>query len=158
AYLDEITIDEGNSDSSVATQRVLDGQSLGTGDFVPPASQLRKLSAAHSDELQLVPTGGTRYIALNTKVAPLDDLNVRNATLAVCDRNAMRLTFGGAIAGPVASGFLPPGLPGFDQAGGLQQGSGAFDFLRSPTGNLQLAESYMRKAGYASGKYTGSAN
>ena len=157
AYLDEITIDEGNSDTSVATQRVLDGQSLATGDIVPPASALKKLAGAHSPQLQLVPSGGTRYIALNTKVPPLDDLNVRKAILAVFDRNAMRLTFGGSIAGPIAGGFLPPGLPGFDEAGGLRQGS-AFDFLRSPSGNLELAQSYMRKAGYPSGRYTGSAN
>jgi peptide/nickel transport system substrate-binding protein len=157
AYLDAITIEEGNSDTSVATQRVLNGQSLATGDFVPPPSQLAKLSRAHSSELQLVPSGGTRYIALNTTVPPLDNLNVRRAILAVFDRNAMRLTFGGSIAGPIATGFLPPGLPGFDEAGGLRQGSG-FDFLRSPTGNLTLAQSYMRKAGYASGKYTGGAS
>ena len=44
-------------------------------------------------------------------------------------------------------------MPGFEEAGGLQ-GPG-YDFLASPTANMPLAESYMKKAGYPSGKYTG---
>ena len=51
--------------------------------------------------------------------------------------------------------FIPPGVAGFDESGGA--GGPGYDFYASPTGNLALAESYMKKAGYPSGKYTGSA-
>ena len=44
-------------------------------------------------------------------------------------------------------------MPGFEQAGG-NAGPG-YDFYANPNGNLALAESYMKKAGYPSGKYTG---
>ena len=40
-------------------------------------------------------TGRFRYVALNTKVKPFDDINVRKAVVAAIDRNAMRLAFGG---------------------------------------------------------------
>jgi peptide/nickel transport system substrate-binding protein len=44
-------------------------------------------------------------------------------------------------------------MPGFEQAGGTA-GPG-YDFYANPNGNVALAESYMKKAGYPSGKYTG---
>ena len=49
--------------------------------------------------------------------------------------------------------YIPPGLAGFDEAGGMD-GPGV-DFLSKPTGDLNLAMEYMKKAGYASGKYDG---
>jgi peptide/nickel transport system substrate-binding protein len=44
-------------------------------------------------------------------------------------------------------------VPGFEQAGGAE-GTGA-DYLSSPSGNPALAASYLKKAGFASGRYTG---
>ena len=49
------------------------------------------------------PSGGTRYIALNTTIQPFDNINVRKAVIAASDRNALRLTRGGAIVGDIAS-------------------------------------------------------
>jgi peptide/nickel transport system substrate-binding protein len=57
--------------------------------------------------------------------------------------------------GTVATHFLPPGVAGFDEAGGTK-GPG-FDFVSSPTANVTLAKSYMKKAGYKNGMYTGPA-
>ena len=51
--------------------------------------------------------------------------------------------------GSVATHFLPPGTPGHAQAGPTP------DFLASPGGNAALAASYLKKAGFASGKYSG---
>ena len=56
--------------------------------------------------------------------------------------------------GTVATHFIPPQMPGFD-AGGRQRRYPAYDFYANPNGNLALAESYLKKAGYPSGKYTG---
>jgi peptide/nickel transport system substrate-binding protein len=69
------------------------------------------------------------------------------------DRTALRQTRGGPTLGPIASHFIPPSMPGFEDAGG-DKGPG-FDFVSSQTANIPLAMSYMKKAGYASGKYTG---
>jgi len=50
-------------------------------------------------------------------------------------------------------------LVGFDPTGAASTCGNGFgppsDYYANPNGNLSLAESYMRKAGYPSGKYTG---
>ena len=154
AYLDEIDNVEGNDDLVVASRRILSGQSMINGDFSPPTASLR--DALSQRATQVVFTGGasTRWIALNTKVKPFNDLNVRKAVLAGMDRNALVGTRGGALAGDVATHFLPPGMAGFDQAGGTA-GPGV-DFL-SPDGSPRpdVAANYFRAAGFASGKYEG---
>ena len=43
AYLDEVEFQAGNDDSAVATRRILSGESLASGDFEPPSSQLKRL-------------------------------------------------------------------------------------------------------------------
>jgi peptide/nickel transport system substrate-binding protein len=103
--------------------------------------------------VRLVDSGGGRWAALNTKAAPFDYVDVRRAVLAGFDRQAALLALGGKRVGTVATHFLPPGMPGFDAAGGVK-GTGA-DFLAAPGGNRALAASYLKRAGFASGKYTG---
>src|SRR3712207_6680600 len=54
AFVDAINIEEGNEDSNVASRRILDGQSLISGDGgVPPTVLKRALrSEEHTSELQ----------------------------------------------------------------------------------------------------------
>ena len=60
---------------------------------------------------------------------------------------------GGLLSGAIETHIIPPGIPGFQQAGGYAGPSGSqYDFNHYPHGNLTLAESYMKKAGYSSGK------
>lgn len=153
AYLDQIDVDEGNNDTTVASRQILDGQGQVNGDFIPPPPVLKSALSNNADQVLNPPSGGNRYVSMNTTIKPFDNINVRKAVIAVFDRTAMRLTRGGAVIGDIATHFIPPGVPGFDQAGGVK-GPG-YDFLASPDGNLQLAESYMKKAGYPSGRYTG---
>jgi peptide/nickel transport system substrate-binding protein len=101
-----------------------------------------------------LPGGGFRWFPLNTTVKPFTDLNVRKAVLAGFDRNAVRLARGGQFVGDMPTHFIPPGIPGFDEAGGLE-GPG-YDFLKNPSGDAALSASYFKKAGYKSGKYEGS--
>ena len=153
AYLDEVKIKEGNSDVTVASNQIVSGKSSINGDFGPPPAVLQKLYTTKSTQLIGAPSGGIRYISLNTTVKPLDNINVRKAIIAVSDRVAMLKARGGAVVGKVANHFLVPGVPGFEQAGGYK-GTGA-DFMATPGGDPALAASYMKKAGYPSGKYTG---
>jgi peptide/nickel transport system substrate-binding protein len=154
AYADSITIKEGN-DAQVASRQILDGQSMVSGDFQLPGTILSSVSKGdQKDQLVLTPpTGRFRYIALNTTVKPFDDPNVRKALSAVFDREAMRKAFGGSFVGEIPTHWIPPGQPGFEEAGGAD-GPGV-DFLSKPSGDLNLAMEYMKKAGYASGKYDG---
>jgi peptide/nickel transport system substrate-binding protein len=154
AYLDEIDNLEGNDDPGVSARRILTGQSMINGDFSPPPEQLKDAVQNHKDQIVFIGGGGGRWIAMNTKVKPFDNLNVRKAVLAGMDRNALILTRGGKIVGDVATHYLPPGIAGFDQAGGMK-GPGV-DFLSSDGKPLpDVSAKYFKAAGYASGKYEG---
>jgi peptide/nickel transport system substrate-binding protein len=153
AYLDEITFREGFTDVNSAFTRILEGESQVNGDILPTPAALKQAAQDYPDQLEVAPSGGNRYVALNTQLPPFDDINVRKAVLASADREAMRLARGGELVGPIATHFIPPGVPGFEEAGGLE-GAG-LDFMASPEGDPELAAEYMRKAGYESGKYEG---
>jgi peptide/nickel transport system substrate-binding protein len=143
-------------DPTVASRKTLQGSNyIGFDVAVPPPAILKSALSSQKSQVTINPSGGNRYIGLDTKVKPLDDVNVRRAISAVIDRNALRQTRGGPSVGTVATHFLPPGVAGHDEAGGTK-GPG-FDFTSTPTSNLPLAMSYMKKAGFASGKYTGPA-
>jgi peptide/nickel transport system substrate-binding protein len=157
AYLDKIIFNEGNSDAVSTARRILVGQSMvnGQADFNVPPIILKQLSKGpQSGQLTVGPeTGRVRYVSLNTTIKPFDNVNVRKAVTAGMNRDAMRLALGGPLSGDVPTHFLPAVIPGYEQAGGAK-GPG-FDFLAKPAGDAALAASYMKKAGYASGKYTG---
>jgi peptide/nickel transport system substrate-binding protein len=156
AYLDKIIVDEGN-DPVVGNQKVLDGQSMIANpvDLAPtPAFLKQTLNSSKKSELVPSPyTGRTRWVALNTKKKPFDNVNVRKAVFAAINRQAMLLAFGGPAVGQVATHIIPPGVSGFDEAGG-QAGPG-YDFDKAPAGDAQVAASYLKKAGFANGKYNG---
>jgi peptide/nickel transport system substrate-binding protein len=153
ALLDEIEIIQGNDDPTVAARKILSGDGMISGDQSPGPAVLRQAITKQKDQLALVPSGGGRWIALNTKVKPFDNLDVRKAVSAGFDRNALRLTRGGAVVGDIPTHYIPPGMQGFEEAGGMK-GPG-LDFMAKPEGDMALASEYMKKAGYASGKYDG---
>ncbi len=153
AYLDEIEIRQGNDDATLMARRVLEGEGMINGDQPPPPELMRLALAEREEQIRLVPSGGGRWIAMNTTIPPFDDVDVRRAVVAGFDREAMRLTFGGAASGDLPTHFLPPGISGFDEAGGLQ-GPG-LDFMSHPRGDPELAAEYFRRAGYRSGAYEG---
>jgi peptide/nickel transport system substrate-binding protein len=153
AYLDRIEMPQGNDDPAIAARRVLEGESMVSGDWLLPPAVLKKAYEDTPEQLDLVDAGGGRWAAMNTKVAPFDDADVRKAVVAAFDRQGVLLALGGKAVGEVATHFLPPGTPGFDQAGGAA-GTGV-DFLASPKGDPAVAARYMRAAGYASGRYEG---
>jgi peptide/nickel transport system substrate-binding protein len=164
AYLDAINIEEGNDDLATAARRALSGQSSICCDAgAPPAQVLKQAVQRQKDQVIFVPSGGTRYIAFNTTIKPFDNINVRKAIIAFSNRNALRLTRGGAILGDIATGWIPPGIPGFKEAGGLKQDTD-LDYLKNPNGDPALAKKYMLAAKQqdpslqidANGKWTGS--
>jgi peptide/nickel transport system substrate-binding protein len=164
AYLDQINIEEGNDDLATAARRALNGSHTVCCDAgSPPAQVLKQALQRQKDQVVFVPSGGTRYIAMNTTIAPFNNINVRKAVIAASNRNALRLTRGGAILGDIATGWIPPGIPGFEEAGGLKQNSD-LDYLSHPEGDPAVAKKYMLEAKKqdpslpidANGKWTGS--
>jgi peptide/nickel transport system substrate-binding protein len=156
AHLKEIDFLFGQSED-VASRKILAGHGEVSGDFSAPPAELRSAltDKRRRSQIAFAPDIGVLLAALNTSVPPLDDVNVRRAIVAATDRVGLRLTRGGATAGTVATHYLFPGMPGYLEAGG-EAGPG-YDFLANPHGSLSVARAYMRRAGYASGRYSGHA-
>jgi peptide/nickel transport system substrate-binding protein len=156
AYLDSITVQEGFTDENSAVRKILTGTSMVNFDFDATGEALKVAATQYPKQLTLTPSGANRFIAFNTQKPPFNNVNTRKAAIAVSNRLALLATRGGVLSGNPATHFIPPGIPGFQQAGGLQGPTGAqYDFMQHNTGDLALAESYMKKAGYSSGKCTG---
>jgi len=155
AYLDEVLMRTNATDANVAGRQVLQGQNL-TFDANPPAQVLKQVVLHNKEQLKTVPSGGFRWFPLNMTIKPLDNINVRKAILAGFDRDAARKARGGKFVGPTGTHFIPPGIDGFEEAGGLK-GPGGNDFLSTSNvnGDPALAAKYMKAAGYKSGKYDG---
>jgi peptide/nickel transport system substrate-binding protein len=150
AYVDKIVWTMG-ADPNVFGRQIYNGSDVVNGD-TPAAPVIKQFATQKPGDISFTPYGN-RFVSLNYRNGPFKNVNVRKAAAAVLDRTAMQRVRGGPVVGDIATHFLPPGLPGFDQAGGMK-GTGA-DFLANPNGNLQLAESYMKKGGYPSGKAPG---
>jgi peptide/nickel transport system substrate-binding protein len=154
AYLDDIEIREGFADTVSASKKILSGSAQVNGDFTAPPTAIKQAATSGEEgQLTLTPSGGNRYVSLNTSKPPFDDINVRKAVIANANRTDLRNTRGGELTGPVATHFLPPEFPGFDEAGGLEGPD--LDFIANPDGDPALAAEYMKKAGFESGKCEG---
>ena len=154
ARLDEISFELDNRDVRRAVERVLRGRSLVNADapFSGPtlARELRRRRA----QFVFTTNGVLQLLALNTRLAPFDDVDVRRAVVAGFDRAAELRAFGGPSSGVLATHFLPPGVPGFEEAGGRR--GPRSPMYRRARGDRELAGRYLRRAGFAQGRYTGS--
>ncbi len=144
AYLDSITIEEGNDDAVSSSRRILKGQSLVQGDGTTPAPVIKQAVTHNQDQIAFIPGGGYRFVSMNSTIKPFDNLNVRKAVVAASDRKALQLTRGGTAAGDLATHFLPVDFPGFEEAGGAKGPS--LDFMANPSGDMALAKKYMLAA------------
>jgi peptide/nickel transport system substrate-binding protein len=160
AYLNSITIQERNTDQTLAVKSTLTGSDLLCCDFTPPIGVLGYARAHYRSQLAVTQSLTNTWIALNTRLAPLTNLDVRRAIVAALDRRAL-LGTRGPLAGHLANGYLPAGIPGFQAAGGYKQNTN-LDFMKSPSGNMAVAKKYMlaaRRHGVAhinaDGVYTG---
>jgi peptide/nickel transport system substrate-binding protein len=150
AYLDRITWVMG-TDPNVAGRQIFNGKALVNGD-APAGPIVKQFATQKPKQISFTPQGN-RFVSLNYQKKPFSNINVRKAAAAVLDRTAMQRVRGGPVVGDIATHFISPGIPGFEEAGG-QNGTGA-DYLKNPSGDLNLAQSYMKKAGYPSGKANG---
>jgi peptide/nickel transport system substrate-binding protein len=153
AYLDQININIGG-DPTVIGRQVLEGSHMVQNDTV--AQPIVKLAyEKYRGQLEISPGAGDHYVSVNNKQGPFSNVNVRKALWAALDRTAMDRARGGALVTNVMTHFIYPEIPGFEAAGGLQ--GPKVDYNEHPEGDMQIAEKYLKAAGYPSGKYTGGA-
>lgn len=83
---------------------------LGPGDYDALVEEESRLveRITQTDALSV------QYLAFNATVAPFDDPDVRRAFLLAVDRQAVYDEFA-ASGVRIAHGFMPPGLPGYDE-------------------------------------------
>ena len=147
AYLDSITIEQGNDDLTVASRRTLQGSNIMCCDAgQPPIPILKRAITQNKEQIGRVSGGGTRWIALRTDKKPFDNINLRKAVIAGFDRDALRLTRGGEFIGPIANHFIPPGIPGFEESGGEEGFGSEFDWMANPKGDQAVMQKYLDAA------------
>jgi peptide/nickel transport system substrate-binding protein len=150
AYLDKITVSLG-ADPNVAGQQVFNGSGLLQLD-TPAAPAVKKFATQKPQQISFTALGN-RWVSMNFQKPPFNNLNVRKAAMAILDRTAMQRVRGGAVVGDVATHFLPPTVPGFAEAGGVA--GPKVDFLANPSGDLAVAQKYMKAGGFPSGSAEG---
>jgi peptide/nickel transport system substrate-binding protein len=155
AHLDEIVIRGGFSDHSLIVRKAIsDGGTMTWSTLPAPAYRLVAPGTRNRKRLHTIESSSMIAMSMNTTLPPLDDVNVRRAIVAGFDRRAVQQTFGGPDAVAVATHAIGPSAPGFEASGGFEGPEDA-DWLRKPEGDLDLAARYLRRAGYASGRYEG---
>jgi peptide/nickel transport system substrate-binding protein len=154
AYLNQINIAIGG-DANVIGRQVLEGSDMVQADA--PAAPIVKLALQqHPGQLVISAGGGAgdRYVAINNSDGPFKNVNLRKAFWAATDREALDRLRGGKTVADLMTHFLWNGISGFEEAGGFP--GPKVDYNEHPTGDMAVAEKYMKLAGYPSGKYTGS--
>ena len=115
----------------------------------PPADLKPTVLEQASDRYEEHTTASTYYFFMNTRVAPFDDPLVREAVNYGIDKPALARLFAGELA-PGCT-FLPPGMPGYDEA---------FDVEECPYGNpneppdIAKAQDLLKQAGADGTKVT----
>ena len=89
--------------------------------------------------------GFARFIYINTKVAPLNNLHCREAVEYAANKVTMQTAWGGPIAGgAIASTVMPPNIVGYK----------SFDYynaLSQPTGDVSAAKQQLAMCGQPNG-------
>jgi peptide/nickel transport system substrate-binding protein len=109
-YPDEIHYDFGLNDEAEITA-IQNGQADWTSDQ-PPADRLAELGTKYAAQTHVTPLTAIRYAAMNTNLAPFDNVKARQAVNYAIDRNALVKLFGGKNLAQPSCQVLPPDFPG----------------------------------------------
>jgi YVTN family beta-propeller protein len=99
-----------------ADARVVAATAAGRDDFIPTVltgPEIRGLQTRRPTQLHPFPEPITRYLFLNTRVAPFNDPQVRQAVNLAFDRKQAVAAFGGDLFASPTCQVLPPTLLGY---------------------------------------------
>jgi len=108
---DKMTIDI-IGDDTVALQRVISGQDDYDFHQIPP-DRLASTQQKYGSQIKVYTPANTYYFFMNTKVAPFDNLKVRQAVEYAINREALVRIYGG-LAQPTEN-VLPPTYPQYQK-------------------------------------------
>lgn len=113
----------------------------------PSPKTLRQYETNSSLKPRLLSNVGDRtwYLTMNLTQPPFDDIHVRKAMNYIMDKQALRLAWGGAIEGSIATHIVPPVL--------YNNGLSEYDPYATPneSGSLAKAQAEMKKSKYSGG-------
>jgi len=130
------------------TQDVISGE-LDYMQDPPPADLKPEVKSKYADRYEEITTASTYYMFMNTRVPPFNKPEIREAVNIGLDKPALARLFAGEVS-PGCS-FLPPGVPGYDEA---------LDVEDCPWGNpneppdLEKSRQMIKDAGEAGTKVT----
>ena len=154
AWVDRIEVTEGAT-ADAATQAIQRGDADMSLNLDPPVADLTQLSTDPSLKNQFTtkPNGCVEYMPLNTNSAggAISNVKVRQAINYALDKQSLRRTRGGPLAGTITSQILPS----------TQFGYKKYDLYPSTNdqGDIAKAKALLTEAGYPNGltlNYVGS--
>lgn len=110
-YPDTIVMKIGLTDEDAVTQ-VEKGQADWMYD-PPPTDRLNEVATKYPKQIHINSTPNIYYMAMNTRVAPFNNVKVRQAVNFATDRKALVQLFGGARLATPSCQILPPNFPGY---------------------------------------------
>jgi peptide/nickel transport system substrate-binding protein len=109
-YPDSIVMKIGGSDEDAVTQ-IEQAQADWMYD-TPPADRLGEIAGKYPNQIHIDTTPIQYYMAMNTRAAPFDNVDVRRALNFATDRKAVIGLFGGSKLATPTCQVLPPNFPG----------------------------------------------
>ncbi|HEY6962753.1 MAG TPA: ABC transporter substrate-binding protein [Gaiellaceae bacterium] len=113
----------------------------------PSPKTLRQYATNPNLKKRLLPNVGDRtwYLTMNLTQPPFDDIHVRKAMNYIIDKQSLRLAWGGAIEGQIATHIVPPVL--------YNNGLAEYDPYGTPNeaGDVQKAMAEMKQSKYDPG-------
>lgn len=148
ALPDRIVVTEG-LDAQDEDNRVLAGtldlETEQIGAQVPTQSKILRDKALEASESLNSVTGFLRYVTIQTKVAPFDNVNCRIAVQYAIDKTSLQTARGGPVTGgAIATTLFPPTLAGYHKFDLYPDGPGNH-------GDLAKARQYLAKCGKPNG-------
>jgi peptide/nickel transport system substrate-binding protein len=98
-------------DDSVALQRVISGQDDWSSYHPIPPDRLASVQSKYGDQIKVYTPANTYYFFMNVRVAPFNNLKVRQAVNYAVNRQALVRIYGG-LAQPTEN-ILPPTYPSY---------------------------------------------
>jgi len=109
-YPDVVNYDFGLTEEAEVTA-IQNGEADWTLDEIP-ADRLAEIGTKNKDQVHITPLTAWWYAPMNTRLAPFDNVKVRQAVNFAIDRNALVNIFGGPVLAQPVCQVLPPGFPG----------------------------------------------
>ncbi|GAA1966540.1 ABC transporter substrate-binding protein [Terrabacter lapilli] len=86
----------------------------------------------------------TSYTQINSDVAPFDNIECRKAVIYAYDKTGYQRAYGGNIGADIATGLLPPVVPGFQEMD-------LYNAKSKPQGDVDSAKAALAKCGQPNG-------